>query len=486
MVISTSGTAPANFFPAVIEASLSRIPLIILSADRPVNLVGSGANQTINQQKLYGSHVRYFKDTGLPIEQLDDLEKILQETINHSNGSVLQMPPGPVHLNFPFEMPLLPDNVQTIEIPQFSITSSISIESNQANIPVFKKAAKPLVVAGPMEDDSQQKDIIYFAEKIQAPILADPLSQIRYGYDSKLILANYGHFLQIVDIQPDLIVRFGRKPVSTVLCQLLDRWNMQTYLIDFWQQYNDDCPNFIQSPINTFCQNQISEIDWKGESEWTNLLLSFEEEIDMLLHLETEYSEASIARVCHGSLKDGDQFIIGSSMPIRDIDMFTSASGDKIDSYANRGASGIDGVISTALGISAADNDRRALLLIGDLSFYHDMNGLLASKYDMNLTIVVINNRGGGIFSFLPIANAGMETFSQYWTTDTGLDLKKVAKLYNCQFYKIDNLHDLRLSIQESINNKGIQIIEAKTKINDNLKAHQNFMDKVGKALTPS
>jgi 2-succinyl-5-enolpyruvyl-6-hydroxy-3-cyclohexene-1-carboxylate synthase len=261
---------------------------------------------------------------------------------------------------------------------------------------------------------------------------------------------------------------------------------MHTYLIDYWQQFNDDCPNFIQSPINTFCQNQISEIDWKGESDWTNLLLSFEREIAILLQSETEYSEASIARVCHESLKDGDQLIIGSSMPIRDIDMFTSVSGYKVDSYANRGASGIDGVISTALGISAANNDRRSLLLLGDLSFYHDMNGFLASKYDMNLTIVVINNRGGGIFSFLPIANSGMDTFSQYWTTDTGLDLEKVARLYNCQFYKIDNLHDLRLSIQESFNKKGIQIIEVKTQINDNVKAHQNFMEKVGKALTPS
>ena len=219
VVISTSGTAPANFFPAIIEASLSRIPLIILSADRPDHLVGTGANQTINQQKLYGSHVRYFKDTGLPTEQLDDLKKILQETINHSNGSVLQMPPGPVHLNFPFEKPLLPDDLLKIDHPQYSFKSSKITERNAANMPVLPKSAKPLIVAGPMEENCYQEDIIDFAEKIQAPILADPLSQLRYGYNNRQILANYDYFLKIMDIHPDLVIRFGKKPTSTILCR---------------------------------------------------------------------------------------------------------------------------------------------------------------------------------------------------------------------------------------------------------------------------
>jgi len=168
------------------------------------------------------------------------------------------------------------------------------------------------------------------------------------------------------------------------------------------------------------------------------------------------------------------------------VDMFTSVGGLKIDTYSNRGASGIDGVISTALGISAMNNDRKSLLLIGDLSFYHDMNGLLASKYEMNITIVVINNRGGGIFSFLPIADAGIEKFAQFWTADAGLDLEKVAELYHCQFSKTDNLEELRVSIQESFNKIGIHIIEAKTQIEDNVKAHKTFTEKVKNALTPS
>ena len=140
VVISTSGTAPANFFPAVIEASLSRMPLIILSADRPHHLIGTGENQAINQQELYGSHVRYFKDVGLPTENLDLLEEILQKSMNHSNGSDWQAPPGPVHLNVPFDLPLLPDNTQNIEIPQFSFNSFKKIEKNTTKIPILEKA----------------------------------------------------------------------------------------------------------------------------------------------------------------------------------------------------------------------------------------------------------------------------------------------------------------------------------------------------------
>ena len=139
VVISTSGTAASNFFPAVIEASQSRVPIIILSADRPGNLIGSGSNQTINQQKLYGRHVRYFKDVGLPTENLDLLEKILQESINHSTGSNYQLPPGPVHLNFPFEKPLLPDALNKIKHPKFSFKFPHRTERSISDIPVLPK-----------------------------------------------------------------------------------------------------------------------------------------------------------------------------------------------------------------------------------------------------------------------------------------------------------------------------------------------------------
>ena len=170
-------------------------------------------------------------------------------------------------------------------------------------------------------------------------------------------------------------------------------------------------------------------------------------------------------------------------MPIRDVDMFSLTSSKKIHIYSNRGASGIDGIISSALGMCNNSNNKNSLLLIGDVSFYHDMNGLLASRYGANLTIVVINNSGGGIFSFLPIANSGLENFQQYWTTDTDLKINKVADLYNCKYYFAENLNEVKKSIRESFKYKGVQIIEVKTSISKNISAHKRMSEKVKLAL---
>ena len=487
VIISTSGTATANFYPAVIEASLSRVPIMILTADRPEALVGTGANQTINQQNLYGNYVRYFKDVGLPEDCVDSLEGILYQSFQHVMGIKLQLPPGPVHLNFPFSEPIIGENnIKNINFSNFSNFSFKSFSNNvpiQSTIPALPKSAKPLIVVGPMEGSFHQEEIIRLGEKIQAPIFADPLSQIRYGYNHPHMLALYDHFLKIIDIKPDLIIRFGRKPTSKYLCQLLDSCKMKTYLIDDWNKFNDDCPNFIQSSIKIFCQDQIKMIDWEGKLEWKEYFLSIEKKIDLIIQSES-YSEASIARVCHKSLEDGDQFIIGNSMPIRDVDMFTSNTDKNIRTFGNRGASGIDGVTSTALGISASNSNLRSLLLIGDLSLYHDMNGLLASQYKTNLTIVVINNQGGGIFSFLSIANMDIETFEKYWTTDTGLDFEKVSELYNCTYYKVNDLKNLQCSIQDSFQKEGVKIIEARTNIKDNIEAHRSIEKEVQKVLT--
>ena len=483
VLISTSGTAPANFYPAVIEASLSRVPLIILSADRPPYLIGTGANQTINQQNLYGSHVCNFTDVGLPQNNNESLKDHLFTAFQHSSGLKFEEPPGPVHLNFPFDEPLLPENVSGINPLSFTF-ENIEIPVVKFSIPILTKSRQPLIIVGPMEGNRHQNDIIQLAEKLNAPILADPLSQLRYGSNSKMVLANYDYFLRCKKINPDLIIRFGRKPTSKVMNQLLDKWKNKTILIDAWEQFNDDCPQFIQSTIGKYCQYQIKNCSWQGEHGWQKQLLDWDKKTaDIILH-EFEYSEGTIARICVDSIKSGGQLFIGNSMPIRDVDMFTLTSSKKIDTYSNRGASGIDGVISSALGMSHNSVNKNSLLLIGDVSFYHDMNGLLASRYEANLTIVVINNSGGGIFSFLPIAESNVENFQQYWTTDTELQINKVADLYKCKYYFAETLKELENSIKESFKNKGVQIIEVKTTIRDNIIAHNRLRDKIKAALS--
>ena len=459
---------------------MGRIPLIILSADRPGFLLNTGANQTIYQKDIYGSYVRHFSDIGLPEKNLEKLEKNLVKSLKLSMGADLEKPPGPVHLNFPFDEPLLSEK---IDYPAFSSFLPLNIvENKNDNISILQKVNKPLVIVGPMEENISQKLIVAFANQINAPLLVDPLSQMRYGFKDKVIISHYDQFVDQIGINPDLIIRFGRKPTSKKLCSLLDKWNSQTVHIDKWKKFNDDSKDFIQSDINNFCQLQIDGIDWTGERDWIYSFIDREKIVEKELNNYTEYSEGSIARICQETLKDGDNFIIGNSMPIRDVDMYTSLTNIKINTYANRGASGIDGVVSTALGVASA-SQKNSLLLIRDLSFYHDMNGLLSTQNKNRLTIVVINNSGGGIFSFLPIANMGINTFSKYWTTDTGISFKKVAELYNCRYSKSEGLKELKSNIIQSFQSEGTHIIELTINISENVKLHRNFKKRINSLL---
>ena len=285
IILSTSGTAAANFFPAVIEANFGRVPIIILSSDRPDHLIYTGANQTINQKELYGNNVRYFKDVGLPSENVESLEPILKDGINHAMGTQYTSPPGPVHFNFPFDEPLLPSSMDT---PKFSFSIHRERTNIECSISIIDEARQPLIVIGPMENNCYQEDIIQLAEIIDAPILVDPLSQMRYGYNNEQIITHYDHFLHSLDSMPDLIIRFGRKPISKKLCRLLDENTSITYLVDNWAQYNDDCVNFIHAPIDTFCQKQADDIQWKGNKDWKNVFAILEQKIAQCITSDSE------------------------------------------------------------------------------------------------------------------------------------------------------------------------------------------------------
>ena len=481
VLISTSGTAPANYYPAVIESNLSRIPLIILSADRPGFLINTGENQAIDQNNLFGRHVRCFIDIGLPNDKTKLLENKLNTAIQHVLGIKLKAPPGPVHLNFPFDEPLLPENIKNVKY--YEINNVSKPNNNKIfNIPILEKKKKILIIVGPYEENRSPKYIIKLAEKINAPILADPLSQLRYGFDSNNIFSFYDILFKHKKLVPDHIIRFGRKPTSKILCQVLNNYKDRTTLIDKWQQFNDITPEFIQSNIKEFCNKQIKNINWKGDNNWIKIFEKNEIIIENKIKSNNEIHEGNIARACQESIKNKGSFIIGNSMPIRDVDMFTSTSNKKIHIFSNRGASGIDGVISTALGIATIKNN--SLLLIGDLSFYHDMNGLLATQYNINLTIIIINNNGGGIFSFLPISKLKINTFNEFWTTNTNLDLKQVAKLYKCKYYNALDLKQLKNHIQNSFTKNGIKIIEIKTKIKNNIVSHKNLIKDIEYSLS--
>ena len=478
ILICTSGTAGANYLPASIEASSSRIPLIILTADRPPNLVNSGSNQTINQKNLFGEFVRFFFDIGLPQDNVDTLSDIIECSYNHAKGSELESPPGPVHLNLPFDEPLLPDVIGDYIKYDKILSNQLSIKNN-LSFPILEKFENPLIIIGPFEENIYQDEIIKLANKLNAPILADPLSQLRYGFEDEIILSNYDYFLKYNKIEPDLIIRFGRKPTSKVLFNLLEEHNDNVLLIDQWSQFNDDSRFFIKVDIKNYCLTQIEKCNCSGSLDWKKKLIKLENIVSQIIINESEYSEGTIARGIIDSLNDNDCLIIGNSMPIRDVDMYSQTSKTKLFTFANRGASGIDGVLSTALGISSNYSKGESILLIGDISFFHDIGGLLSINYVQKLTIIIINNSGGGIFSFLPLSKIGLDHFEDYWTTSRDIDIKKIAKIYNCSYFSTNTINELQKNIKDSFLIRGTKIIELKVEIDSNVKVHNNVLNKV-------
>ena len=373
------------------------------------------------------------------------------------------------------------ENSDSIKINKLNIPK---INLAKAKIPLLKSFNRPVIIVGPYEENTYQEEIIALANKLGAPILADPLSQLRYGYNDSLIISNYDYIFRVHEFNPDLIIRFGRKPVSKILNGFMDKNNDKIILVDPWDQFNDDSKYFIKSDIRDYCLYQIKYSQYSGSNEWKHKFLKLESLITEILIENLEFSEGSIAQSIVESLRDNDIFIIGNSMPIRDVDMFSLTSKTKFFTFANRGASGIDGVLSTSFGINENYTSGGSVLLIGDISFLHDIGGLLAIDHEYQITIVINNNSGGGIFSFLPISNSGIKKFDKFWTTNRNINIKKIAELYNCHHYPINNLMDFKKTLLDSFSIKGVKIIEVEIDIDMNVKSHELILHRISKQIS--
>lgn len=457
--------------------------MIILTADRPSELIGTGANQTIQQRDLYGYQVRSFQDIGLPTEKHTSLISMSKRAFNISMGfnhsGKRVSPPGPVHLNIPFDEPLFTQKDLTCSVDKNVTKKRPEIVIRYPQNPIEKFSflnnySRPLIICGRMEPNQLRDEIINLAESIDAPIFADPVSQLRYGVKNPHIIPSYDHFLKSNNIQPDLVIRFGGKPTSKKLCILIDEWKNHTLLIAPVGRFNDDCPNILDGDPDFVINNLIDRIGGHKNEKWIEQIKQLEKQSREILDaklIKSTFSGGNVARCCIDSLQSGDVLIAGNSLPIRELDSYTFSTDKTLNVYANRGASGIDGVISTALGISSTTHHSlltthhtphtNNLLLIGDLSFYHDMNGLLAAKrYTINLTIVVVNNHGGGIFRKLSI-DKNNPKFSEFWETPTDLSIKKIAELYGSNYFITDNQKDFLCHLETTKKSNGLQIIEA-------------------------
>lgn len=500
-LLCTSGTAAANYYPAVIEAFYSRVPLIVLTADRPHELRDVGAPQAIDQIHLYGRHVKWFVEMALP-ESTDGMMRYARTVGARAVATAAAEPAGPVHLNFPLREPLIPDLEKAKEYRQNKITPAVLIDSGERSLSAsqieavattLSQAKQGIIVCGELPHSEMKEAIVALAEKLAFPILADPLSQLRSGsHDKAVIIDAYDTFLRDetakAAFRPEVILRFGAMPVSKPLLLFMKKQKQAiTLVVDGgagWREPAGLATNMIYSEEKDFCLKIADKIISSPNDEWLRLWQTVNGTTkDALASVrdESELSEGKLFALLADMMPLESTLFVGNSMPIRDLDTFFLNNGKGIKTMANRGANGIDGVVSTALGVSTVS--KNTVLAIGDLSFFHDMNGLLAAKLQkQNITILLVNNDGGGIFSFLPQANE-REHFETLFGTPHGLDFSHTSQLYGGKYNKVQSWGEFEKVFTESFEIQGLKIIEVPTERESNLQKHRNLWSFVSQEI---
>ncbi|OZI10553.1 2-succinyl-5-enolpyruvyl-6-hydroxy-3-cyclohexene-1-carboxylic-acid synthase [Bacillaceae bacterium SAS-127] len=500
-LLCTSGTAAANYYPAIVEAKNARVPLIVLTSDRPHELRDIGAPQAIDQNQLYGTNVKWFAEMALP----DAGENMLRYVRSSATKSVYvasQAPAGPVHLNFPFREPLIPTydgafvGKEFVEQAPLLLTEgkrTLSQQSIEQLAHFLSGKEKGLIVCGALAAEGFNQAVIELAEQLGYPILADPLSGLRSGQSAEsVVMDSYDAFLRDDSIKQvaafDVVLRFGAMPVSKALTQYLKiHVNKEHLVIDGgagWRDPITASSHMIAADETDFCLKISEAIEKKSNDEWLTKWKKINERAKAQMKKVEQHAELDEGKIFYKMLQnlpDESSLFVGNSMPIRDLDSFFFNQPKKVQLYANRGANGIDGLVSSALGVAAANAS--TYLILGDLSFFHDLNGLLAAKMNrIKMTVIVINNNGGGIFSYLPQASEPKH-FEQLFGTPADLDFAHAAKLYGGGYAKVTNMEMLHEAMQTAEEADGLFIIEAVTDRGKNVVAHRELWVNVSQEI---
>jgi 2-succinyl-5-enolpyruvyl-6-hydroxy-3-cyclohexene-1-carboxylate synthase len=510
-LVCTSGTAAANFYPAVVEAHYARVPLLVLTADRPHEVRDVGAPQAIDQTRLYGVHAKWFMDMALP-EATPEALRYIRTVAGRAVATAQSGPAGPVHLNFPFREPLVPAPVDAAPPALVSTPDAAYVQATAAprvappelvNALAAECATveRGLIVCGPQDDPALAPAVAQLGRALGWPVLADALSGVRCGaHDLRFVVDAYDAFLRddawISAHAPERVLRFGAMPTAKPLLLYLQRNPTARHiLVDGGDGWNDPtllAAEVIHADGELLCASLVGALeaadtlprhttwaaDWVQANQATRRVLSAQ------LAEVGELAEGKVFAELAELLPASSTLYIGNSMPVRDLDTFFPATEKDIRILANRGANGIDGVVSSALGASVA-SDGPLVLVIGDLSFYHDMNGLLAAKlYNLDATIILLNNDGGGIFSFLPQAT-GTEAarFEQLFGTPTGLDFRPAVEMYGGQFRRPATWAAFRQDVRDGIFGRGLTVIEVRTDRARNVAQHRALWPAVSAAL---
>ena len=483
VVVTTSGTAAANLHPAVVEAHHARVPLILLTADRPPELRDCGAAQTIDQIRLFGPAVRWFHEVGVP-DADPALAPYVAGIARRAVLAALGPPAGPVHLNLAFREPLVsaPDALPPRQANAAPVNDDSAWPEPVAPSPraiqrvarLLRTKRRGLILCGPEATPGLADSVARLAAVTGYPVLADPASQVRYGsHDPTRVLGAYDGFLRSSSFAerhaPEVMLQFGAPLTSKAFHLYAARHpDALRVIVDDGGAPRDPAhraTEIIPSGAAATA-DALAEALARGSDplpSWTEPFLQAEaaarDAVARHLAHTAGLSEGSAVASLAEAAPSEMVLYMGNSMPIRDLDLFVPASSKRLRVLANRGANGIDGVLSSALGASAA-GPAPVLAVVGDLSFHHDLNGLVAARErGIAATIVVVNNDGGGIFSFLPISRHG-EAFERLVATPHGLTFEHAAALYGIPYEAPTSPDELASSARVSLERRETRILE--------------------------
>lgn len=515
LLVCTSGSAAANYFPAVMEANEAGVPLIVLSADRPPELHDCGANQATNQIGLYGNQVRFFANLGEPrddVLSLRAVRRLIVQTVSEATGAK----PGPVHINAQARKPLEPtppsealrarvDHIlsepitrlhrvgaawpRLVEVVPTSLVDSVA--------EALDSASRPVILCGPadLQGATWADALDTLSERAGAWVLAESSSQLRYR-GLRRALGAFDTIWRTGSGQsscvPDFVLQLGAAPVSKGWEQLCSSRRIRRVVVHPWKWADptSDAEAIVQLDIGSMVQ-ALGRFDYHLHLRDEAFLRRFERAesltwsaTDAILAEAGEgLTEGGVARAVVDSLPEQSALMLGNSLPIRDVETWAPPNGKRLTVHCQRGVSGIDGVVSAAAGVASV-SDGSTTLLVGDVSFLHDINGLqLAARAPGPLVIVVVQNGGGRIFEQLPIARTGKQSWLSYFTTPHEADLSSAAAVHGCTFVRADTVTGLRKALQSAHRASGCTVVEAPVPPHSAQELGRELVDRVERAL---
>ena len=522
VLVCTSGSALTHYGPAVVEAKHSGVPMIILSADRPYTLQQVGAPQTIDQQKYFGTAVNYYEELSVPSEShyYTYPRQVARRAYLKANDHKL----GPVHINVPLFEPLVPNREETYFKQGRSAKPFRFVKHEEiALLASLLEGKRVLILGGPSV--TNPKAVVDFADRIGAGVIGDPLSNLRQyegvisTYDAFL-----AHHERWETVRPDVVIQLGQIPVSKRIQQWMGTLtdidyitvspnaevmnpsltttihvmaSVDVFLVEMYrgisviqelgtrvsdeeqellnssdeegssvrdvayelrlQQENINKKYRVEEDSVVSAYHTIADIDYVRT--WQQIESDSRQQLDKVQE-EPNLFEGCTIHMLQQYMPDEGQLLVANSMSIRDMDYFWATGRSKAMVYGNRGTNGIDGTVSTALGLST--NGKPTVMITGDLSFFHDLNGLAIGKtHGMNLTIILHNNDGGGIFQYLPQKET--DDFDYLFNTPQGIDYSGLATMYGLDYVKVTSNAELEQAMQQYIGAEGVHLIEVPT-----------------------